>query len=215
MHLSPVVRSLMSRWMRQDDPSSISDYSRCNALTFPSVYWFLELVESLLPAPRLRHSDEPTQIKVFPLSDCGNKSIDYRNNRPGLHLHVTRLRHTGWWTIRQIQMDAASMEKNKRDLLSQHFCFFFLETKIEMVLGINLRKSILQLNINESTFWWELFYWCDASRPLSDWIMPITSCQIRLTGPRRKPARGVVINLEHQICSGELQVRAPQRGGSQ
>ena len=117
------------------------------------------------------------------------------------------LRHTGWWTIRQIQMDAASMEKNKRDLLSQHFCFFFLETKIEMVFGrgINLIKSILQLNINESPFWWELFYWCDASRPLSDWIMPITSCQIRLTGPRRKPARGVVINLEHQICSGELE----------
>ena len=43
------------------------------------------------------------------------------------------------------------MEKNKRDLLS-HLCFFFLETKIEIVLGINLIKSILQLNINESPF---------------------------------------------------------------
>ena len=103
-------------------------------------------------------------------------------------------------------MDAASMEKNKRDLLSQHFCFFFfLETKIEMVLGINPIKSILQLNINESPFDGSCSIGCDASRPLSDWLMPITSCQIRLTGPRRKPARGVVINLEHQICSGELE----------
>ena len=72
----------------------------------------------------------------------------------------------------------------------------------------------LQLNINESLshLFIEVFLLAQvASRPLSDWIMPITSCQIRLTGPRRKPARGVVINLEHQICSRELE---PHREGT-